>query len=281
VGGYSAADWVVGVACDLVSCLVRFFDGYCERFSSNGISEAPWGRAQGTLRVEARIVSQDINSRWPFGPTLGWFEQLLRGPYSRFDIDVFSPRDFDESTEDLLLQTRQDQSMADRFSPPKSPSLGRINTPGLISSGDRLDAPFREDVNRKTHRRRPCPGSPNLKAAREKQPRQKPRSPIALRCFQRAPGTGKLLAHYSNGPPWKAQLLTVLPHSGRWLPGLFHMRRGLGTIHSNQIQETIFPASHIASQQISTPTTLQREFARFPQKRRRSGKRRRGTFGKA
>ncbi len=150
--------------------------------------------------------------------------------------------------------------MADRLSPQKkSPRSSRINPSGLQPDGDRLDAPFRENVNRKTHRRRPCPGSPNLKAAREKQPRQKPRSPIALRDFQRASGTGKLCAHYSNGPfwktqlptvlphssrwIWKTQLPTVLPHSSRWMPGPFHMHRSPGAIHSNQTQETIVPAS--------------------------------------
>ena len=134
--------------------------------------------------------------------------------------------------------------MADRLSPQKkSPRSSRINPSGLQPDGDRLDAPFRENVNRKTHRRRPCPGSPNLKAAREKQPRQKPRSPIALRDFQRAPRAGKLSAHYSNGPSWKTQLPTVLPHSSRWMPGPFHMHRSPGAIHSNQTQETIVPAS--------------------------------------
>src|SRR6266571_2523877 len=159
--------------------------------------------------------------------------------------------------------------MADHLSSKKKVQ-GRVELiPGLQPNGDRLDAPFQEDVNRKTHRRRPCPGSPNLKAAREKQPRQKPRSPIALRDFQRASGTGKLCAHYSNGPFWKTQLPTVLPHSSRWMPGPFHMHRSLGAIHSNQIQETIVPAS------------LKREFAKRPQKRERSGKRRRDIFAKA
>ena len=159
--------------------------------------------------------------------------------------------------------------MADRLSPQKkSPRSSRINPSGLQPDGDRLDAPFREDVNRKTHRRRPCPGSPNLKAAREKQPRQKPRSPIALRDFQRAPRAGKLSALHSNGPFWKTQLPTVLPHSSRWMPGPFHMHRSLGAIHSNQIQETI------------VPTSLKREFAKCPQKRKRSGKRRRDIFAK-
>ena len=140
--------------------------------------------------------------------------------------------------------------MADHLSPEKkSPSSSRIKSPGPQPNGDRLDAPFREDVNRKTHRRRSCPGSPNLKAAREKQPRQKSRSPIALRGFQRAPRAGKLSAHYSNGPFWKTQLPTVLPHSSRWMPGPFHLHRGHGAIHSNQIEETIVPASLVTSWQ--------------------------------
>ena len=32
MGGYSTACGVVGVACDLESCLVGFFDGYSEEF---------------------------------------------------------------------------------------------------------------------------------------------------------------------------------------------------------------------------------------------------------
>ena len=123
-------------------------------------------------------------------------------------------------------------------------------------SGDRLDAPFREDVNRKAHWRRPCPRSPNLKATREKQPCEKPGTTIALRGLQRAPGTGKLPAHYSNRPPWKTQLPTVLPHSGRRLPRPLYMHRSVGTIHRNQIQETIVPASLVTSWQMNAPATL-------------------------
>ncbi len=73
---------------------------------------------------------------------------------------------------------------------------------------------------------------------------RKPCPAIALRGFQRAPGTGKLPAHYHNGPPWNAQLPTILPHTGRGLPGPFHIRHSLGTIHGNQIQETIVLVRH-------------------------------------
>src|SRR6266571_2968210 len=72
---------------------------------------------------------------------------------------------------------------------------------------------------------------------------------IALRDFQRAPRAGKLSAHYPNGPFWKTQLPTVLPHSSRWMSGPFHLHRGLGAIHSNQIEETIVPASLVTSWQ--------------------------------
>src|SRR6266852_121315 len=131
------------------------------------------------------------------------------------------------------------------FQPPKNSSLGRINTHEPLSSGNRHDAALHQTVgDRKTDRRGPCPRSPNLAAAREEQPRKKPRHAIALRDFQRAPGTGKLPAHYHNGPPWKTQLPTVLPHSGRRLPGPFNKHNSPGTIHRNQIQDTIVPASH-------------------------------------
>lgn len=121
----------------------------------------------------------------------------------------------------------------------KSPSLGRINTYEPLSSGNTHDAALHQEAGyRKTHRRGPCPRSPNLEAAREQRPREKPCPAIALRGFQRAPGTGKLLAYYSNGPSWKTQLPAILPHSGRGLPGPFRMRYSLGTIHGNQIQET-------------------------------------------
>jgi hypothetical protein len=131
----------------------------------------------------------------------------------------------------------------------KNCSLGRINTHEPPSSGNTHDAALHQSVgDRKTDRRRPCPRSPNLEAAREQQPREKPRPAIALRGFQRTPRAGKLPAHYSNGPPWKTQLPTVLPHSGRRLPRPFRMRHSLGTIHRNQIQETIIPAGQIASQ---------------------------------
>jgi len=104
----------------------------------------------------------------------------------------------------------------------------------------RIDAALHQEVGyRKTHRRGPCPRSPNLEAAREQQSREKPCPAIALRGFQRAPGTGELLAYYSNGPSWKTQLPAILPHSGRGLPGPFRMRYSFGTIHGNQIQETI------------------------------------------
>src|SRR5207253_5108011 len=67
------------------------------------------------------------------------------------------------------------------------------------------------------------------------------RNPVLQLLFEvskEPPGTGKLPAHYPNGPFWKTQLPTVLPHSGRGLPGPFHIRHSLGTIHCNQIQET-------------------------------------------
>jgi len=127
----------------------------------------------------------------------------------------------------------------------KNPSLGRINTHEPLSSGNTNDAALHQEVGyRKTHRRGPCPRSPNLEDAREQRPREKPCPAIALRGFQRAPGTGKLLAYYSNGPSWKTQLPAVLPHSGRGLPGPFRMRYSLGTIHGNQIQETIVLVRH-------------------------------------
>jgi hypothetical protein len=130
----------------------------------------------------------------------------------------------------------------DWFEDAKNPSLGRINTHEPLSSGNTNDAALHQEVGYcKTHRRGPCPRSPNLEAAREQQSRKKPRHAIALRRFQRAPWTGKLLAYYSNGPSWKTQLPAILPHSGRGLPGPFHMRYSLGTIHGNQIQETIVP----------------------------------------
>ncbi len=127
----------------------------------------------------------------------------------------------------------------DWFEDVKNPSRGRINTHEPLSSDNTNDAALHQEVGyRKTHRRGPCPRSPNLEAAREQRPREKPCPAIALRGFQRAPGTGKLPAHYPNGPSWKTQLPTVLPHSGRGLPGPFLIRHSLGTIYCNQIQET-------------------------------------------
>lgn len=132
-------------------------------------------------------------------------------------------------------------------SAPKECNLRSIYTHEPLSIGSRHDAALHQAVgDRKTDRGRPCPRSPNLEAAREKQPCQKSRYAIALRGLQRAPGTGKLPPHYPNGPPWKTQLSTILPHTGRRLPRPFHLRHSLGTIHRNQIQETIVPVRHIA-----------------------------------
>src|SRR3989442_14336784 len=93
-----------------------------------------------------------------------------------------------------------------RYQLVKNPSLGRTNTHEPLSSGNTHDAALHQEVGyRKTNRRGPCPRSPNLEAAREHRPREKPCPAIALRGFQRAPGTVKILAYYSTDLSGKSQ----------------------------------------------------------------------------